>query len=162
MPIVEALPESALAMDTNVFTWVRKDNLYIKAKIGEYIIINKQPPALPAITVFEALFGIEKAYESNKITEEEYLTAKSKIDFFTNLHTILDYNLQSSKIAAFICAKLGKRKSGELWDDIQIVATVLAHNYGLASSNKKDMEAIASVLPAELILRLAVWKPNSF
>lgn len=115
---------------------------------------------LTSITVFEALQGLYQSLNNEKISEADFEQYKNRIDYLIGVHKILDFNGKAADIAAYICSKLGKSKSDKLWYDILIVATVLAHGFGLASGNQKDMKLIAANLPKEYTnLPLAIWRP---
>jgi predicted nucleic acid-binding protein len=159
MPIIDALPQTLLAFDTDVFSHLRNRQPYIQAKLKTYFLNTRQLPALPAITVFESINGIDLELSKRKITDDEASFRKQRIRDLTEQHQILNFNEKTAEIASFVCSKLGKSKSNEHWYDIFIVATAVSHNYGLATQNKKHMELIANHLPKDLDLRLAIWKP---
>jgi len=158
MPFIEALSETPLAYDNDVFTLLRNKNKSIQERVSIHFTNTKQFPALPAITVFEAFQGLEQ--NRKKITTEEYQFRKGRINELITTHRILDFDEKAAQIAAHVCSELGKSKCNELWYDILIVATVLASRFGLATGNKRHMELIAEHLPKENnLLQLAIWKP---
>jgi predicted nucleic acid-binding protein len=159
MPIIDSPPQTLLAFDNDVFTHLRNRKPHIQERLKTYFLHTSQVPALPAITVFEAINGIDMELSKRRITDDEANFRKQLIRDLTKEHQILVFNENSAEIASFVCSKLGKSKSNELWYDIFIVATALSHNYGVTSLNKEDMELIANHLPDGLDLRLAIWKP---
>ena len=159
MAIIDALPQTLLAFDNDVFTHLRNRKPHIQEKLKTYFLHTSQIPAIPAITVFEAINGVDEQSSNKKISFDEANFRKQQIHNLTKVHEILVFNEKSAEIASFVCSKLGKSKSNKLWYDIFIVATAISHNYGLATGNKKDVELIANNLPDNLDLILAIWKP---
>src|SRR5437016_708973 len=165
MPVVDASPETPLVLDTDIFSHLRNSQKYVEKNIDAYFSRMKQLPALTAITVFEAAVGIESQIAQNSVTEVQANTYQRRIHHFMQRHEILAFDRKAAEIAAHIYPRVprgelrkekGKEKS--FWKDIFIVSIVIAHNYGLATGNRSDMELIASHLPEDLDLPLAVWK----
>jgi predicted nucleic acid-binding protein len=62
-------------------------------------------------------------------------------------------------IASHIIARLSARARNRNWADVFIVATTLAHGYGVATRNQSDFELIGRHLPSSAPdLYLAIWK----
>lgn len=161
MPFIEALNETPLAFDNDVFTHLRKKNKVIEERIRIHFAHTKEFPALPAITIFEAHQGIEESYAKSNISIEDYNKYKERINELQSIHRVLSFDDKAAKLAAQICAKLGKSKSNNLWYDILIVCTAVSNNFGLATVNKKDMEEIAKYIPSDFRpLQIALWKPD--
>lgn len=161
MPIVDTLPETPLAFDNDVFTWLRNKNPEIQARVREHFDANSRFPALPAITLFETRNGIAKGLEKGSIKPESLIFIEKRIDELLDIHPVLDFNGPASSIAAHIVNCLGDSKSKKMWYDIMIVATALAHGHGVASGNTRDMVAIGNCLPDDNnLLQLAIWKPK--
>lgn len=160
MSVIEPLPESSIAIDNDVFTWLINKNSKIQQLIFENFKQVKQFAAIPSVVIFEKMIGLESALKNNKLTLNQYLYTKKRIEELLSVHPTADFNREAAEISAYICAQLGTNESNRMWYDIQIVATALAHNYALASGNTKDMLKIADNLPAyKSQLRLTTWKP---
>lgn len=160
MPTIEVTFEYPLAFDTSVFTHLRTNQLYVKEKISEYFSNTQRVPALPAMTIFEAKWGIEKEYTNKKITNEEYEKYTLRIDGLILQHPqILPFDQKSAELASFIYARLSKSDQNKHWEDLFIIATAISHNHGLITQNVKDAKHLAKHLPDGIYLRLAIWKP---
>jgi predicted nucleic acid-binding protein len=167
MPIILAPPETPLVLDSDVFTHLRNNQKYVKEKIDEYVRATKQFPALTAITAFEANVGVQSEMAKNSLTDEQALIYQQRISSFIQRHTILPFEQKSAEIASYIYPRIPRKelrkdkgKEKNFWKDIFIVSIALAHNYGLATQNKRDMELIVNNLPDEYkYLRLSIWKP---
>jgi len=159
MPIIDALPETPLALDNNVFTHLRKKQTYVLDKVKKYHFDMRSLPVIPSLTVFEANFGVQKALATNEISVEQANFHLQEINKLSTIHIVIAFDQRASEIAAYIFARLSKSDKNQHWRDAFIVATALAHNYGLASQNRKDIELIAKHLPENYkYIRLAVWK----
>ncbi len=159
MPIIESPPELSLALDNDIFTHLRNKQPYILEQVKKHYFNTKKLPVIPSVTIFEANFGIQKALTTNQITDEQANFQLQTINNLSTNHTVISFNQRAAEIAAYIFARLSKSDKNQHWRDLFIVATALAHNYGLATQNKQDMELIAKHLPENLSLRLAIWKP---
>jgi predicted nucleic acid-binding protein len=160
MPLVEAFPETSLALDNDVFTHWRTEQQYVKSEIAGYFSRLKKWPALTSITVFESLYGIERELANKKLSDEEAQKYKQKIENLCSVCDVLQFDQTAALIAAHIAANIGKSNYNGKWRDILIVATALAHGHGVTTQNKKDFELIANHLPqSHPTLRLAVWRP---
>jgi len=158
MPIINSPPELPLALDNDIFTHLRNKQSYVLDQIRNHYSNTKKLPVIPSLTIFEANFGIQKALITNKISTEQADLQLQVINILSANHTVISFDQRASEIAAYIFARLSKSKKNQHWRDLFIVATALAHNYGLATQNKRDMELIAKHLPENLDLRLAIWK----
>jgi predicted nucleic acid-binding protein len=166
MPIIVAPPETPLVLDSDVFTHLRNNHKYVNGKISEYLRITKQFPALTSITVFEASVGTQNQLAENSLSEEQAFIYQQRLSNFIQRHKILPFDQKAAEIASYIYPRIPRKelrkdkgKEKNFWKDIFIVSTAIAHNFGLATQNKKDMELIANHLPEGLDLRLAIWKP---
>jgi predicted nucleic acid-binding protein len=152
-----ALPETALVLDSDVFTHWRNRQPYVHHEIAEYIKRHKQPPALTSMTVFEARQGVERAVKSGKTPAEKAQGYLARIEQLSGSSVVLPFDQNAAIIAAHIYARLKERN--RLWKDLFIASTALAHGFGVATHNRKDFEAIGNHLPPGYpLLRLAVWK----
>ncbi len=159
MSIIEVTFEYPLAFDTSVFTHLRTNQKYVREKIFEYFSQTQRVPALPAMTIFEARWGVEKEFSRDNIKEDEYKIYIARIEELTLQHLILPFNEKAAEIASFIYARLGKSDQNKHWEDLFVMATAIAHNHGLITQNVKDSKFLANYLPEGRSLRLAVWKP---
>ncbi len=159
MPFIDALPETSLVLDTNVFSHWRNQKPYAKREIDDYIRRLGKPPALPSATIFESLYGVERQLSKGEIKEDDVVKYRSTIEAVSRHCEILPFDSKAAKVAAYICANIGKSKYNQHLNDIFIVATALAHGHGVATQNKKDFELIANYLPqSHQFLSLAIWK----
>jgi predicted nucleic acid-binding protein len=159
MPIIEVTFEYPLAFDTSVFTHLRTNQPYVQKKLLGYFSQTQILPALPAMTIFEVKWGIEKELANNKITNEEYEKFISRINELISHHQILPFDQKAADIASFIYARLGRSDQNKHWEDLFIIATAIAHNHGLITQNVRDTKLLADYLPENTNLRLAIWKP---
>jgi len=158
MPIIDSPPELPLALDNNIFTHLRNKQPYVLEQVKKHYSNTRKLPVIPSLTIFEANFGIQKALITNKISSEQADFQLQVINILSANHTVISFDQRASEIAAYIFARLSKSDKNQHWRDLFIVATALAHNYGLATQNKRDMELIAKYLPENLDLRLVIWK----
>lgn len=158
MSIIEVTFEYPLAFDTSVFTHLRKNQPYVLRKMFEYFSRTQRVPALPAMTIFEARWGVEKEFSRKNITEEDYNKYLARINELTAEHLVLPFDQKAAEIASFIYARLSKSDQNKHWEDLFVMATAIAHNHGLITQNVKDSQLLANYLPEGLSLRLAVWK----
>ena len=117
---------------------------------------------MTSITVYEALHGIEKDIVSSGGLAEPWQEKRDRIDELVRNCIVLPLDERAAAIAAHIFPRLLPRLNREqrkkAWADIFIAATVLAHNYGLVSTDK-DFELIADHLPTGRRLYLTAWRP---
>lgn len=152
------LDETPIALDNDVFTSWRKGNRPLSQAISDYIRKHKSPPALPSVTVFEAVYGCRKRCDKqgrlDQITQQDLRRTQE----LAASCAILDFNYAAAEIAAFVCGRLSKNMSKDLMRDVFIASIALAHGHGVATWNRKDFEIIAANLPPEnTILRVAAW-----
>ena len=154
------LPETLLVLDNDSLTHWRNKQAYIEKEISSYITRHKQPPSLTAITIFEALYGVEASLVKISISDEE---AKRYIDRMGKLMeacVILPFDQNAAAIAAYVFPRLSRADRNTHWKDVLVAATALANGHGIATQNKRDFELIAGCLPPNYpLLRLAIWKP---
>lgn len=157
MAIGVALPETALALDSNVLTAWRYQKREVLNAIAAYQSRLKLLPALTAMTVYEAIYGFEnkslRPNEPNAQTTYDRLKTEQLIKSCI----VLPFDQRAAEIAAYIVPRLSKNMPKELLKDVFIAATALAHGYGIATRNKKDFDLIASQTPDGLMLRIADW-----
>ena len=160
MPIAKPLPDTRLVLDTDIFTPLRKKHEYVMREVKSYFSRVKQLPALSSMTLFEALWGLDKEVKKGEISVESGQYYQRRIDELCQAHEVLPVNADAARIAAHIFAGLSRSDRDKHWRDVFIAATALAHGYGIASHNRKDFELIAQHLPpSHDTLYLAVWKP---
>lgn len=159
MPIVTPLSETPLAMDNDVFSDLRKGAPPTLEKVRGHFEATAQFPALTAITLLEARYGIESELAKSNITEEQARTFHQRINELASVHRVLDFNDRASALAAHILARIGVSNGNKHWYDIMIASTAVAHGFGVASGNTKDFELIARYLPSNNNqLQLAKWR----
>jgi predicted nucleic acid-binding protein len=160
MSLTQPLPDTHLVLDTDIFTHLRKKHGYAMREVKSYFSRVKQLPALSAMTLFEALWGIDKEVKKGELTVESGLSYQRRIDELCQAHKVLPINADAAKIAAHIYGHLSQSDRNKHWRDLFIAATALAHGYGVVSHNRKDFALLAQHLPpSHSVLRLAVWKP---
>ena len=159
MPIIEAAPESLLAFDTSVFTHLRKNQPYVQKRLRHYFADTQRSPALPAMTIFEAKWGIEKEFAGNKISAAEYEMFVARLNELISVHQVLPFDQKAAEIASIVYARLSKSDQNKHWEDLFVMATAIAHNHGLITQNVRDANLLANHLPENTYLTLAVWKP---
>ncbi|HEX8843298.1 MAG TPA: type II toxin-antitoxin system VapC family toxin [Pyrinomonadaceae bacterium] len=157
MPIGPALPETPLALDTNIFTHWRNRQSYVLREIGEHFRRLKFTPALTSMTVFEALKGVEDEERKNKIPKDKAQRYKDRIKSLSESCTVLPFDQNAAAVAAYVYPRLTGQQLQKHWRDLFIAATAVAHGYGVATHNERDFKLIADILPD--ILRVAIWKP---
>lgn len=158
---VDPLPEVRLAMDNDVFSWLRNKNVQIQSRVKEHIKNTGNFPSLPSTTIFESTVGIEQQLANGKISETQASAFLARIAYLESLHNVLPLSTDAFRVAAHVIGRLGEKPSKKHWYDVLIVATAVVHGNGIASGNRKDMELIASKLPeAYLPLGLAIWRPT--
>jgi predicted nucleic acid-binding protein len=159
MALIQALRETALVLDTDVFSQWRNQQPNIKKAIADYQSYHKVLSSLTSMTVFETLSGIE-AEAVKLITEQQAVQGYRMIaERFIQNCVVLPFDQNSAAIAAYIFPRLSQADRNKHWRDVFIAATVLAHRCGGATGNRKDFELIANHLPPGQRLHLAVWKP---
>jgi predicted nucleic acid-binding protein len=163
MSIETPPPGTSLALDNNTFTHWRNRHQYVEDAITTYQKEFKVLPALTSITVFEALHGIEDDIVKKGGLVDPWKRAKDRIDELVINCTVLPLNEAAAAIAAHIfprlMPRLGRKDRRKAWADIFIAATVLAHNYGLVTTDK-DFKLIGDLLPDARRLYVTAWRPN--
>jgi predicted nucleic acid-binding protein len=154
------LPETALALDTTIFTHWRNRQPYVHLEIAEYMKVHKRPPALTSMTVFEAIQGVERAVASGRTSAEDARVYFERIEELKSGCTILPFDQNAATVAAYIYARLTNSEQKGLWKDLFIAATAVVHGFGVATQNRKDFDVVGGHLPPNYpLLRLAVWRP---
>lgn len=167
MAIGPVLPDTPLALDSDVLKDWRHQKQNVIREINAYLSVHKRPPALTAIVVFEALHGFE--IKANQPSANKGLLKRDRdeterlIQYCSLLPSgsspigVLSFDQNAAAIAAYIAGKL---KNKTILKDILIAATALAYGHGVATRNEKDFKLIAANLPPDHpMLRLAIWKP---
>lgn len=153
------LPETLLVLDNDSLKHWRNKQAYIENEISSYITRHKKPPSLTAITIFEALYGVELVLLRSPSPKK----AKRYVDRMGKLMeacVILPFDQDAAGIAAYVFPRLSRAERNTHWKDVLVAATALAYGHGIATQNKRDFELIAGCLPASYpLLRLAIWKP---
>lgn len=155
MTIIQASRETSLVLDTDMFTHWRAHHPYALKTISDYQRRHKVYPALSSTTIFESLSGIEAEAAKGKDVEQFQLKAQQLI----RNCIVLPFDQRAAAIAAYVFPRLSQSDRNKHWRDLFIAATALAHQYGIATGNRKDFELIDKCLPPNLRLHLAVWKP---
>ncbi|MBS1790817.1 MAG: type II toxin-antitoxin system VapC family toxin [Acidobacteria bacterium] len=160
MATASAFDDTPLLLDNDVFTHWRNQNPQIVTAIKHYTYNLKSFPKLPAITIFEAKWGIEKEIIKTPERRSDLAQRQEKIENAAKTFGVLDFNYEAASIAAYIFARLSQSQRNQHWKDVFIAATALAHNYGVATKNQRDFVLVGQHLPPHVpILYLAIWKP---
>lgn len=121
-------------------------------------LIKKQPPEvlqrfqkvkiqqlhIPTITLFELYYGIEK--------NNSHARNLNALEHFVAPLTVVDFDLEAAKKAAFIRAYLQKQGLSIGAYDIQIAAVALAHNMTLLTNNTREFERVEGLLYENWVL----------
>lgn len=104
------------------------------------------------------MHGFEKAIFANGMTERLNRDLEHARDL-TRECVVLPFNQQAAEIAAYIFPRLTRKERKDHWPDALIAATVVAHEYGIATLNRTDFEMLARhIPPAYAPLRIELWK----
>ncbi len=151
-------PDIVVALDNDVLNDWRFRKPATLAAISNYISIVKAPPALTSVTIFEMMHGFENALIQHGMSDR----LSRDLDHARELTrecTVLPFNQEAAEIAAYMFPRLSKKERKDHWADMLIAATVLAHEYGVATRNQTDFELIAKHTPTTYPpLRIEVWK----
>ncbi len=151
-------PDILVALDNDVLNNWRTANSAILGAIGNYVSVVKAPPALTSMTVFEMMHGFQKAAVQHGMSERLQRDLEHAREL-TRECAVLPFNQEAAEIAAYIFPRLTRSERKELWADTLMAATALAHDYGVATRNKKDFELLSKHTPPEYsALRIEVWK----
>lgn len=160
MAIRSASPETLLALDNDVFTDWRKRRPHTMTLVEGYRAHNDQPPKLTAMTVFQARYGFDKEIARLGALDEQFEKPRVIMEQMIKDCGVLDINDQATAIASHIFAHISASGRNRHWADVFIIATALAHGYGVATRNQNDFESIGQHLPSFAPdLYLAIWKP---
>ena len=157
MPIGLALPETSLALDTDVFTHWRNNQSYVLREVADYFRRMQFPPAVTSMTIFEALKGVEDEERRNKISTVQAQRYKDRIKKLSESCIVLPWEQKAASITAHIYVHLTGQQLQKHWKDLFIAATAMAHGYGIATQNVRDFKLIAE--QSHDLLRIAIWKP---
>ena len=158
MALIQALRETSLVLDTDVFTHWRNQQPLVKKAIADYQSYHKVLPALTSMTIFETFTGIEAEATKPAADQQAMQGYRAKAERFIQNCVILPFDQNAATMAAYIFPRLSQRDRNKHWRDIFIAATALAHGYGIASGNRKDFELIAShLLPGQHVY-FDLWK----
>lgn len=159
MPVISPFAETSLVIDNDVLTHWRNGRAGIVSQVSDYISRLKRPPALASITVFEALFGIEKSRAQNRISEEEASIYKNRLNALIDASIILPFDAAAASIAAHVFGRLSQSDRNSHWRDLFLASTALAHKHGVATQNRAHFELIAAHLPnVHPALPVAIWR----
>jgi predicted nucleic acid-binding protein len=151
-------PDIVVALDNDVLNDWRFRKPVTLAAIDNYISQVKAPPALPSTTIFEMMHGFEKAALLSGMNDRLRRDRDRAQDLIKECE-VLSFNQEAAEIAAYVFPRLSQKERNRLWTDVFIAATVLAHEYGIATRNQSDFELIAKHTPPHYPqLRIEVWK----
>lgn len=152
-------PDVLVAIDNDVLNDWRFENAITLEFIAEYIRVVKVPPAIPSQTIFEVMHGFEKSLLKSPEEGERTKQDREKIQRLIDSCEVLPFDQDAAKIAAYIWPRLTKSQRNQLWRDLFIASTALAHDYGVATRNKEDYELIKKHTPPDFpSLRIEIWK----
>ena len=151
-------PGISLALDSDVFNDWRYQRPAVLEVIRDYQLEFKALPALTSFTVFEALIGFEKQGARGGGLTDSQKRAREHAEGLVQSCRVLPFDGAAAEIAAYVFGRLGHAEGNRLRKDVFIASTAIAHKHGLASRNRKDFEEIATHLPTNLKLYLAIWK----
>jgi len=148
----------AFALDSDVLNDWRNEKLSTVQAINDYIDKVKAPPALTSMTVFEMLFGFENSAVLLGGMTDRTKADKQDAQSLTRNCRILPFNEEAAGIAAYVYARFSPKQKKDLFRDLLIAATALAHDHGVITRNRRDFELIAQHIPQErTALRLEIW-----
>jgi predicted nucleic acid-binding protein len=160
MPIGAVLPETPLAIDTDVLTDWRYQRPHVVNEIRNYLERSKRPPALTSMTVFEAFYGFENTIAKTGAADERTQQDRRSLEQLIAACPVLPFDQTAARIASYLFPRLSKSDQSKHSRDVFIIATVVAHGHGIATRNKSDFELIGGFLSASHpMLRLVIWKP---
>jgi predicted nucleic acid-binding protein len=157
MAVGTALPETLLVLDSNILTAWRFQKRGILEAINAYQSRLKLLPALSAMTVYEALYGFEKALAKGQGNSEQSRLDRTALEGLIGACMVLPFNQDAAKIAAYIVPRLSANIPKQMLLDALIAAIALAHGHGVATRNRRDFELIGQHTPNNVTLRLAIW-----
>lgn len=158
MALGPVLPQTQLALDTNILTAWRYQKPRVVAAIANYQSTHKFLPALTAFTVHEALYGFENTAAKSSLLDERTKRDRFAIEKLINSCVVLSFDQRAAEIAAYIVPRLPKNIPKQTLLDGLISATALSHGYGIAT-NDRGFELIGQHTPSDLILRVDFWIP---
>jgi predicted nucleic acid-binding protein len=155
MAFASATPETLLVLDNDLFTHWRNSHEYVRLGLDRYLSRHKRLPALASIVVFEALKGFQR---DQKGQVDSRLAEKfDRLQELVRSTDVLSFDLRAAELAAVIFPGLTRKQQRR--NDVFIAATALANQCGVATRNRKDFEAIGSLLPASFgHLYIDVWR----
>lgn len=151
-------PDVLVALDNDVFNdWRFRAPGTLQA-LQAYMAVVKAPPAIPSVTIFEAMHGLENAAVEAGTVNERARQDRERIKTLIGECTVLPFNQDAAEIAAYIFPRLSRKERNKHWADMFIAATALAHDYGVATRNRSDFELIAKHTPPHYPpLRIEIW-----
>lgn len=117
------LPETPLVLDNDSLTHWRNKHAYIENEISSYITRHKKPPSLTAITIFEALYGVEVSIVKVSISEEEAQRYVDRMGKLIQACVILPFDQNAAAIAAYVFPRLSRAERNTHWKDVLVAAT---------------------------------------
>ena len=125
MAVGPVLAETSVVLDTNILSAWRYKKSGVVAAIDDYQLRLKLPPALTAITVYEALYGFEnKATKAGKL-DDRTKQDRPAIEQLINSCVVLPFDRRAAEIAAYIIPRLPKNIPKQTLLDGLIAATAL-------------------------------------
>lgn len=156
MVLGPVLAETPLVLDTNILTAWRADSVLVTTAIVDYQSRSKLTPALTAITVHEALYGVENTIAKAGRLDDRTKQDRVAIKLLIESCVVAPFDQRAAEISAYMIPRLKKNIPKESLLDALIAATALAHGYGVATRDR-GFELIAEHTPDNMVLRLAFW-----
>ena len=150
-----ATPEALLVVDNDLFSHWRTSHEYVRLGFDRYLSRHKRLPALASIVVFETLSGFPRDLSGS--VESRLAEKSGRLQELVRSTEVLPFDLRAAELAAVIFTRLTRKQQRR--NDLFIAATALAHGCGVATRNRKDFEAIGSLLPADFgLLYIDAWR----
>lgn len=132
------LPETLLVLDNDSLKHWRNKQAYIENEISSYITRHKKPPSLTAITIFEALYGVELVLLRSPSPKK----AKRYVDRMGKLMeacVILPFDQDAAGIAAYVFPRLSRAERNTRWKDVLCRSDCLSIWARYCHSKKKGL-----------------------
>jgi predicted nucleic acid-binding protein len=155
MPVSLATSPVRLVLDTYVLSDYARQLPATTERVREYLRLYARLTTT-AETVFERYKGYEKLLKQKPAGSERIVAAMNGLDALFAQFDVLVFDADAARVHAKVVARLGDVKG--LQSDMRIAATAISAGYGIATRNEADFRKIGDALPAEIELRLAVWK----
>src|SRR6266498_3081760 len=102
MPIGAVLPETPLAIDTDVLTDWRYQRPYAVNEIRKYLERSKRPPALTSMSVFEAFYGFENAIAKSGGANDRTQQDRRNLERLIAACPVLPFDQAAARIASYL------------------------------------------------------------